>query len=151
MRDRAVNYFAVATHHFGPPLAVSFLDRLLDVNDRYIARKHAGNAEKTRLHYRVYSAAHSLLLRERISVDCEEADLLLDHLLLHLSRVLIPHIFDGPGCVQQKDCARRRVFEDVDLLHELELVAGYEARTINEVGRSDGTRARAQMRNRYRS
>ena len=44
----------------------------------------------------------------------------------------------GAGRVQQEDGARRGVLQHVDLVHELELVAGDEARPVHEVGGADG-------------
>ncbi len=63
---------------------------------------------------------------------------------------LIPDGVGGARRVQQEDRARRGVLEHVDLVHELELMAGDEARAVHEVGGADGARARAQVRDRDR-
>ena len=54
--------------------------------------------------------------------------------------------------VQQEDARPApRVLEHVDLVQELELMAGDEAGAIDQVGRADRTRARAQVRDRDRA
>ena len=67
--------------------------------------------------------------------------------LLHLARQVVPDLVGREWGVQQERRARRRVFEHVDLVDELELVAGDEPGAIHEIRRSDGARARSQMRN----
>ena len=62
-----------------------------------------------------------------VGVDRVEADPLLDDLLLHLARQLVPDLVGGQRRVQQERRARRGVLEHVDLVDELELVAGDEA------------------------
>ena len=57
-----------------------------------------------------------------------------DNLLLHLARQAFPNVVSSSRSVQQEDCARCGVFEHVNLVHEFELMAGYEARLIHEVG-----------------
>ena len=50
-------------------LAVGFSDRLFDFHDRFIARQHAADREKARLHDRVDAIAELILLSNRIGVD----------------------------------------------------------------------------------
>ena len=151
MGEGLVHHLAVAAHHLRAALAVGLLDRLLDVRDRLLARQDAGDAEEAGLHDGVDAAAHPHLLGQRVGVDREEADLLLDHLLLQLAGQAIPDRVRGAGRVQQEDRARSGVLEHVDLVHELELMAGHEARAVHQVGGADGARARAQVRDRDRA
>ena len=77
------------------------------------------------------------LRRQCVGVDGEEAELLLDDLLLHLARQVVPDLVGREWGVQQERRARRRVLEHVDLVDELELVAGDEPGAIDEIRRSD--------------
>ncbi len=106
----------------------------------------ARDREEARLHDGVDARAHAGTLGELVGVDREKAELLLDDLLLHLRRQVIPHLVRGERRVQQKRGARRRVFEDVDLVDELELMTGDEAGAVHQVRGSDRLLARAQMR-----
>ena len=72
-------------------------------------------------------------------------------LLLHLSRQVIPDLVGGIGCIQQENRSRSGVLEYVDLVEEVELVAGHEAGAIYEISGADGPRARAQVRDRDRA
>jgi hypothetical protein len=87
------------------------------------------------------------LLGQCVGVDGEEAELLVDDSLLHLARQVVPYLVGREWGVQQERRARCRVFEHVDLVDELELMAGDEPGAIHEIRRSDGARARSQMRN----
>ena len=57
-------------------------------------------------------------------------------------RQVVPDLVGGKRRVQQERRARRGVLEHVDLVHELELVAGDEAGAIHEVRRADRPLAR---------
>ena len=61
---------------------------------------------------------------------------MLDDLLLHLARQLLPDLVGGERRVQQEHRARRRVLEHVDLVQELELMAGDEAGAVDQIGAS---------------
>src|ERR1044072_8745619 len=121
---------------------------MLDVRDGLFARQDAGDAEEAGLHDGVDAPAHPDLLRQRISVDDEEADSLLYHLLLHLARQAIPSRVGIARSVQEKDRARCRVFQHVDLVYELKLMTGDEGRPFDKISGADGPRARAQVRDR---
>ena len=79
-------YHATRSH-----LAVGLLDRLLDLGDRLLARQYARDCKVAGLHDRVDAAAHAGFLGHSVSVDGEEADFFLDHLLLQLARQALPH------------------------------------------------------------
>ncbi len=76
-----------------------------------------------------------------VGVDGEEAELLLDDLLLHLARQVVPDRVRAVRRVEQEDGAGGGVLEHVDLVEELELVAGDEAGLLDQVGRADRPRA----------
>ena len=151
MRERLIDDLAVAAHDLGPALAVGLLDRLLDVRDRFVARQQARDREEARLHDRVDARAHAGALRQVVGVDREEADLLVDDLFLHLPRQVVPDLVGGKRRVQQERRARRGMLEHVDLVHELELVAGDEAGAVHQVRRPDRLLARAQVGDRDRA
>ena len=138
--ERLVHHLEVAAHHLGAALAVGLLDRLLDLRDRLLARQHAGDGEEAGLHDGVDAPAHARPLGQLEGVDGEEADLLLDHLLLHLARQVVPHRVRGVRRVEQEDRARGGVLEHVDLVDELELVAGDEP-GAGRPGRPSGSAA----------
>ncbi len=127
MSERLVHHLAVSSHHFRPAFSVSFLDRFLDMRDGFVARQDAGNAEEAGLHDGVDASAHSDLLCQRISIDNEEANSLLDHLLLHLARQTIPNCVRVTRRIQKENRARSGVFQHVDLVDELKLMAGNES------------------------
>ena len=146
-----VYQFAVPPHHLRPALAVRLFDGLLDVRHCLLAGQDARDAEKARLHDSVDAPAHAGLLCERIGVDGEEPDLLLDNLLLHLPWQVIPDLVGGVGRIQQENRSLSGVLKHVDLVEEVELVAGHEAGAVYEIGGADGPRARAQVRDRDRA
>src|SRR5712691_11459103 len=50
-------------------LAVGFSDRLFDFHDRFIARQHAADREKARLHDRVDAIAELIVFSNRVGVN----------------------------------------------------------------------------------
>jgi hypothetical protein len=122
-----VYQFAVPSHHLRPALAVRLFDELLDVRHCLLLRQDAGDAEEARLHDSVDAPPHPRMLCEAIGVNGEEPDALLDYLLLHLAWQLIPDLVRGVGRVQQEDRSWSGVLKYVDLVQEVELVAGHEA------------------------
>src|ERR1700752_5001904 len=95
-----VDYFAIASNDLRPTFAVSFLDRLLYMRDRFVTGKDSGNAEKACLHYGVNAAAHSDLLREGISIDDKEPNSPIDNLFLHFPGQAIPNCVCIAGGIQ---------------------------------------------------
>ena len=151
VRERRVDRLEVALHDLRAALAVGLVDRVLDLRDRLLARQDAGDREEAGLHDRVDPAAHARLARHRGRVDRVEADALVDQLLLHLARQLLPDLVGRVGRVQQEDRPLRRVFEHVDPFQELELMARDEPGLRDQIGRPDRTGARAQVGDRRRA
>ena len=149
--ERRVHGLEVAPDDFRAALAVGLLDRVLDLRDRLFARQDAGDREEAGLHDRVDAAAHAGVAGHGGRVDGVEADALLDHLLLHLARQMVPDLAGLVGRVQQENRPLRRVLEHVEAFQELELVAGDEPGLRDEIGRSDPARARAQVRHGHRA
>ena len=81
------------------------------------------NREEARLHDGVDARAHAGFLRDRIGVDDVEPQLLLDDLLLHVERQLVPDRRRRERRVQQKHRRRLRRLEHVVPLEKLELMA----------------------------
>ena len=89
-------------------LAVGLLDRLLDLGDGLLARQHAGDGEEAGLHDRVDAPAHAGVLGDLVGVDHVELQLLVDDLLLHLARQVVPDLVRAVRGVQQEHRARLR-------------------------------------------
>ena len=90
-------------------------------------------------------------LRDRVGIDDEEAQLLVDDLLLHLARQLVPDLVGPYGAFSRKTPPGSRVLEHVEALEEVELVAGDERRLRDQVRRADRPRPEAQVRDRHRA
>src|SRR4030095_14089110 len=101
------------------------------MRNRFIAWQNARDTEEAGLHDRIDASAHPNFLGERISIDRIKANLFPNYLLLHFARQLVPYGRRISGCVQKKHCALRGVFEHIDLVDELELMAGDEFRLVN--------------------
>ena len=128
-----IDNLTVSTHYFRSTLAVSLLDRFLDLLNRFVAGQDSTDAKETRLHDRVDAPAHSDCLRERISIDRKETNLFRDYLFLQLTRQSIPNGRRFARRVQKKHRARSSVLEHVNLVDKLELMAGDESGPVDEV------------------
>src|SRR6202044_1767303 len=80
------------------------------------------------------------------SIDDEEAELLLEDGFLSGPGQMLPDIVWAVGAVEEENCAGLGGSEDVDLLEELELMAGYEVGARDEVGGADGLGPEAEVR-----
>ena len=69
MCQRRIDGREVLAHDRLAALAIGLSDRLFDFHDRFIARQHAADREKARLHDRVDAIAELILLSNRIGVD----------------------------------------------------------------------------------
>ena len=99
-------------------VAVALLDRVLDAGDRLLARQHAGDREEAGLQHGVDAAAEPHLARDLGRVDDEEAQLLVDDLLLHRARQMVPDLVRAVGAVEQEGGARRGQPQHVDAAEE---------------------------------
>jgi len=118
------------------------------LGDCFVARQDARDGEEAGLHDRVDAPSHAGLARDLVGVDHEQTQPLIDELLLHLARQLIPDLARRVGRVQQNDRSRGGVLEDVVAVEKAELVAGDEAGPPDEVRGADRARPEAQMRDR---
>ena len=123
-REGLIDRLKVPAYRVGAHLAVGFLDRFLDLGDRLFARQYARDRKVAGLHDRVDAAAHAGFFSHSVSVDGEEADAFLDHLLLQLARQALPHAVRRSRNIQQKHRTGSGVLEHVDLVDEVELMAG---------------------------
>ena len=73
------------------------------------------------------------------------------NLLLQRIGALLPDLVGGVGRVQQENRSLSGVLKYVDLVQEVELVAGHKAGAVYEIGGADGPRTRAQVRDRDRT
>ena len=123
----------VFLHHALTALAVSLLDSVLDGGNGFLARQHSADGEETRLHDGVDAAAHAGLLGHIVTVDDVKLELLVDDLLLHQARQVVPNLVGAERAVQQEGGAVLRGSQHVDALEEGELVAGHETGLGDEV------------------
>ena len=72
--------------------AVGLLDHVLDARDGFLARQHAGDREEAGLQDGVDPAAEAGVARDLRGVDHEQAQLLVDDLLLHRARQTVPRL-----------------------------------------------------------
>ncbi len=120
-------------------------DRLFDLADGLFARQHAGDGEEARLHDRVDARAHARLAGDRVGVDHVELQLLVDDLLLHGARQVIPDLVRAVGRVQQERASGNGPLEHVDPLQERPLVTGDEVRPGDEVRAAERLGAEAKV------
>ena len=144
--ERGVHGREVAREHGLAALAVGLADRVLDLRDGLVARQHARDREEARLRHGVDPAREAGFLGHGERVDHEEAQPALEDRRLRLARQLAPHLVGPVGAVQQEGRARARERQHVELLHELELVAGDEIGLPDQVRGLDRPRAEAQVR-----
>ena len=102
--ERRVHGREVALQDLGSLLRVGLLDRLLDLRDRASRAAAPREREEAGLHDRVDAPLQAGLARDAVGVDDEEAQLLLDDLLLDLARQLVP---DRLGAVRRVQEERR--------------------------------------------
>jgi hypothetical protein len=139
--ERGIDRSEVALYDFRSLFSVGLLDGLLDLGDRFLARQDAGYREEAGLHDRVDAAAHADFAGHSVGVDGVKGELLLDDLLLDLPGQVLPDLVLREGSIQEEDASGHGVLEHVEALEEAELVAGHEARLLDEVRRPDGTRS----------
>src|SRR5262245_37655523 len=84
--ERRVYGFVVLSQHRLAAFAVSFLYRLLDFLNRFLARQNIADREEARLHNRVYANAHPGLPGNLIGVNDVEFEILFDDFLLNRAR-----------------------------------------------------------------
>ena len=144
--ERAVDRLVVAFDHVGSTLAVRLLDRLLDLEDGVLAGQDARYGEEAGLHDGADVPAHARGRRDAVPIDDEHLDVLLDDRLLHLAGQLSPDLVGEPRGVQEERCTVGGVAQHVLPVEEPRVVARDEARALDEVARTDGVRAEAQVR-----
>ena len=137
MVERRVHGGVVLPNHRFAALAVSLVNRLLDLRDRFLARQDAGDREEAGLHDRVDALAHAGVLGDLVAVDHIELQLFLDDLLLHFSREVVPDLARAERAVEQERSADIGRAQHVQALEERELVAGDEVRLADQVGGPD--------------
>ncbi len=150
LRQRLVHRSKVLAHDLGALDPVRLLDRATDLRDRLLAREDPGDGEEAGLHDGVGVRAHARLARHLRRVDDPEREVLLDDRGLHLLGQLGPHRVARVNRVDEERRARRRDAQNVEAFEKAELVAADEARGLDQVARSDGLGAEAQVRRRLR-
>ena len=124
---------------------------MLDRRDRFFLRQHTRNGKEAGLHDGIDAAAHAGFLGNRVAVDHIKFQLLIDDLLLHLARQLIPDPIGRERAVQQERRALIRVAQHVNAFQERELVASHEVRARDEIARFERFWTEAQVRGRNRT
>ncbi len=103
-------------------VAVSLLDRVADAPNAFLPRQHAADGEEAGLQDGVHPRPQAQALRDAARVDHEEAQALLDDMLLHRSRQMVPH---GRCVVRGIDEDRRSLSgrtQDIQFLQKIKLV-----------------------------
>ena len=117
--------------------------------------KYTGNGEETGLHDGVDAPphAHAGSLGNGIGIDDPKFDVLFQHLFLHGSGQGLPDLLGRFVSIEQEYGTSRRLFQQVESVHELGLVTADEARltVFDEIAGAYGTRAEAQVGNCHRT
>ena len=143
---RLIHCVEVLLHHLGTLALVGLLDGLLDLGDGLFRGQHARDAEEAGLHDGVDTRPHPGFLGHLVGIDHEEAQLLVDDLLLHFLRQLVPDLVRAVHAVEQEHAAGLAVLEHVVALEERPLVTGQELRFGDEVAGANHIRPEAQVR-----
>ena len=138
----------IELHHRLALVLICLLDEALDLGDGDVRRQDMREMEEAGLQNRVESRTESDAQGDCRCVDDEEAQLLVDDLLLHRSGQLRPDFFRPIGAVQKEGRARARRSQNVALEQEAELVAGDKTGVADQIGRGDRLGAEPQMRRR---
>ena len=85
-----------------PLLRIGLADRLLDVPDRCLLRQHAGDGEEAGLQHGIDACTETHLARNLRGIDDEEAQPLVDDLLLHRPRKFVPNSIGAERAVQEE-------------------------------------------------
>ena len=88
-----------------------------------LARQHAGDGEEAGLQHGVGARPEPDLLGDLAGVDDEKAQLLVDDLLLHRARQMVPDLVGADAALEQEGGAGRGEAQHVVPLEEVELVA----------------------------
>src|ERR1035441_5917921 len=132
-------------------LAVGFLNSLLDLLNRFFARKHTADCKETGLHDGVDARTHACFTRYLVSIDDIKLNLLGKHFLLRCLRQLLPDFRRGIWRIEQEDRTRHCRLQHVHLFEEAEVVARHKTRSRDEICRPDRIWPEAQMRSRHRA
>src|SRR5271165_2043477 len=101
---------------------VTLLDRLADALNALLPRQHAADGEEAGLQDGVHPGAEAQTLCYAARVDDEEAQPLLDNVLLHRSRQLVPHGRCIVGRIEEYSRARPSGPQHIELSQKVELV-----------------------------
>ena len=109
--------------------AVGLLDRVLDGGDCLITRQHSADGEEAGLHDGVNAPAHARCARHFYRVNHVEAQFLLQDCLLCGARKIVPNLVRTERTVEKEDRPGLGCLQNVEALHETELMAGHEIRS----------------------
>ena len=144
--DGLIDRLEVLLHHLGTLALVGLLDGLLDLGDGLFRGQHTRDVEEAGLHDGVDTRPHAGLLGHLVGVDHVEAQLLVDDLLLHFLRQLVPHLVRPVHAVEQEHPTRLAVLQHVVALEERPLMAGQKLRLGDEVAGANHVGSKAQVR-----
>ena len=125
---------------------IGFLNRVLNLLNSFVFRQNVGNREEAGLHDGVDALAHTGFASNLYRIDGVELKLFGNDFFLNLNRQVIPYFVGRIRCVQQEGCARFGDFQDINLGHERELVAGNEIGLVNLVSRFNRIIRETQVR-----
>ena len=123
----------------------------LILRDGLVVGQDVGQGEEAGLHDGVDALTHAGGLGHLAGVDGIDLQLLVDDVLLHRARQLVPQLFSREGGVQQEGGAGGGIIQHVVLFQEDEVVAGDEFGVADQIGRLDRMRAEAQMADGHRA
>ncbi len=143
--DRGIDGFEILLDHLFALAGIGLFRCFLDRRDRLVARHHARQREKAGLQDGVGARSETKRERDLGRIDDVQFELLDDDLFLHFARQHAPHLVRAIRAVEEQCAAFGGASERVDLEQVVELVHADEARRLDEIGRTNGFRAEAQM------
>jgi len=93
--------------------AIGFLDREFDLLDGLVARKHAGERKKARLHDRIDAGPHAGGFGDADRINYVELRFLLDQPLLNEPREVLPDFVGAEMGVEEESASGHKVLEHV--------------------------------------
>src|SRR6185295_11778099 len=151
MLQRRVHRCEVLQHDGLTALTVGLTNRLFDPRYGLVARQHAADGEEARLHDGVDAIAHPRFFGDRICIDREDLDVLVNDRLLNSSRQMFPNVRSLVRTVQEQSRAVYGRAEHRITFYEVELMNGDEVCALNQVGALDWLRSKAQVRYSHRA
>src|SRR5262249_29710979 len=143
--QRGIDGFKILLDHLLALAGIGLFRRLLDRRNRLVARHNAGEREEAGLQDGVGARSETQGERDLRRVDDVKIELLVDDLLLHLARQLVPDLVRAIRAVEEQGAFLGGAGERIDLEQKIELVHANEVRRLEKIRRTNGLWTETQM------